>query len=82
MLTPKWFAPLLLCMAFFTHTAAAGYPTRGMDMHSVKAEYGKPDSVRQSANPVKKKWPRITVWNYGKFSVYFERSTVLHTVVH
>jgi hypothetical protein len=53
-----------------------------MSMNNVKAHYGQPYSVSQSATPVKKRWPRITVWNYGTFSVYFERKTVLHTVVH
>ena len=78
----KWFSAVLLAIPFFASTAFADYPSRGMNMHSVKAQYGAPHSVHQSANPVKKRWPRITVWNYGTFSVYFERSKVLHTVVH
>lgn len=77
----KWFATLLLCVPFFATSAFADYPTRGMNMSAVKAQYGEPQSVRQSAGKVKKQWPRITVWNYGSFSVYFERKTVLHTVV-
>lgn len=78
----KWFTAVLLCIPFLTTTAFADYPTRGMKMSSVKAQYGQPHDVRVSSGKIKKKWPRITVWNYGKFSVYFERSTVLHTVVH
>lgn len=78
----KWFSALLLAIAFFATSAFAGYPHNGMSMSSVKAQYGEPQSVRQSADPIKKRWPRITVWNYGTFSVYFERRTVLHTVVH
>lgn len=78
----KWFAAALLCVPFFTTTAFADYPTRGTKMTSVKAQYGQPQSVRVSKGKVKKQWPRITVWNYGTFSVYFERNTVLHTVVH
>jgi hypothetical protein len=78
----KWFSALLLAIPFFATSALADYPNRGMSMNSVKAQYGEPHSVRQSAPPVKKRWPKITVWNYGTFSVYFERSTVLHTVVH
>ncbi len=78
----KWFSALLLAIPFFATAAFADYPNRGMSMSNVKAQYGEPQSVRQSANPVKKRWPRITVWNYGRFSVYFERSKVLHTVVH
>lgn len=78
----RWFSILLLSAPFLATQAFADYPNRGMSMNSVKAQYGQPYSVRQSAGPVKKQWPRITVWNYGGFSVYFERSTVLHTVVH
>lgn len=58
------------------------YPKRGMSMQQVRKSYGEPQSVRKSKGKVKKKWPRITVWNYGAYSVYFERKTVLHTVVH
>lgn len=63
-------------------TARTGYPKRGMTMKQVRRHYGKPHSIRKSAGKVKKNWPRITVWNYGKFSVYFERHITLHTVVH
>lgn len=79
---PKWFSILLLSVPFLATSAFADYPTRGMSMKAVKAQYGTPYSVRKSAGPVKRQWPRITVWNYGGFSVYFERKTVLHTVVH
>lgn len=58
------------------------YPKRGMTMVQVRKQYGEPRTVRKSAGKVKKQWPRITVWNYGKFSVYFERQITLHTVVH
>ena len=79
----QWFAASLLSVAFLSQMViAADYPTRGMSMASVKAQYGAPQSVPVSSGQVKKKWPRITVWKYGNFSVYFERSTVLHTVVH
>ena len=78
----KWFTAALLCLPFLTVSALADYPSRGMKMSSVKAQYGAPASVRVSKGKVKKQWPRITVWNYGNFSVYFERKTVLHTVVH
>ncbi len=78
----KWFAAILLCLPFLAASAFADYPSRGMKMASVKAHYGAPLSVRVSKGRVKKQWPRITVWNYAGFSVYFERKTVLHTVVH
>lgn len=60
----------------------AAYPKRGMTMKQVRRQYGNPHSTRRSTGKVKKKWPRITVWNYGKFSVYFERHVTLHTVIH
>ena len=66
-----------------TKPAKAGtYPRRGMSMKQVRKHYGQPESTRKSKGKVKKQWPRITVWNYGKYSVYFERHIVLHTVVH
>lgn len=78
----KWFSAVLLLVPFFAHAELVDYPARGMSMDSVKAQYGEPQSVGQSAGPIKKRWPRITVWHYGTFSVYFERRSVLHTVVH
>lgn len=58
------------------------YPKPGMSMKQVRKRYGEPKSIRKSKGKVKKLWPRITVWNYGTHSVYFERHLVLHTVVH
>lgn len=79
----KWFSTFLLCLPLLTSSVLANYvPSRGMSMHSVKAQYGQPQAVTRSSGPVKPQWPRITVWHYSGFSVYFERSTVLHTVVH
>ncbi|MEZ5448757.1 MAG: hypothetical protein R3E89_07085 [Thiolinea sp.] len=63
-------------------TRSAPYPRRGMSMQQVRKHYGEPQRVRQSSGKVKKNWPRITVWEYGAFSVYFERKTTLHTVIH
>lgn len=79
----RWFSALLLSAPFLATSVFADdyYPARGMSMKAVKAQYGEPYSVRQSAGPVKRQWPRITVWHYNGFSVYFERRTVLHTVV-
>ncbi len=57
------------------------YPQRGMTMKQVKSLYGAPRKIRVSKGKVKKLWPRITEWNYGSFSVYFEKHLVLHTVV-
>lgn len=62
--------------------APSHYPKRGMSMAQVRKHFGQPQSTRESRGKTRKNWPRITVWNYGKFSVYFERTRVLHTVVH
>lgn len=57
-------------------------PTRGMSMKTVRKQYGKPNHIHKSKGRVKHNWPRITRWEYNGYSVYFERHTVLHTVVH
>ncbi len=63
-------------------TTQQRYPRRGMSMQQVRKHYGKAQSVSHSKGKKSKRWPRITRWHYGRFSVYFERQTVLHTVVH
>ncbi|MFN3785992.1 MAG: hypothetical protein ACK4RS_04040 [Thiothrix sp.] len=78
----NWLSILAVTLPMLSATAYAGYPTRGMSMATVKAHYGEPSAIRYSAPPVKKRWPKITAWQYNGFTVYFERSTVLHTVVH
>lgn len=78
----QWLSVLALTLPMFNTAAYADYPTRGMSMAAVKAHYGEPNHIRYSAPPVKKQWPKITVWEYNGFAVYFERSTVLHTVTH
>lgn len=71
--------PAALQHSFYKRTA---YPRRGASMQQVRKRFGKPATVKVSQGRVKKKWPRITVWNYGPYSVYFERNRVLHTVIH
>lgn len=71
--------PAALQHSFYTRTA---YPRRGASMQQVRKRFGKPGSVKVSQGKVKKKWPKITVWNYGAYTVYFERNRVLHTVIH
>ena len=79
----KWFTAIVLCVAFFASVSyAVNYPVRGMSMSSVRAQCGEPHTIQTSKGQVKAKWPRITIWNYGSFSVYFEHGKVLHTVVH
>ncbi len=57
-------------------------PSRGLSMKMVRKKWGKPLRIHRSKGPVKHKWPRITRWDYPHYSIYFERHTVLHTVVH
>ena len=56
--------------------AAAGYPARGSNMHSVESRYGAPAERR---SPVGK--PPITRWDYPGFVVFFEYDHVVHSVV-
>lgn len=53
----------------------------GQSMQWIESQYGKPNSTWYSEGPVKPQWPKITVWDYGTFAVFFERKTVLHTVI-
>ncbi len=51
-------------------------PTRGMSMANVEREYGQPVSITAAVGE-----PPITRWDYADFVVYFEYSTVIHSVV-
>lgn len=72
-------APAALQHGFYKKTV---YPRRGSSMQQVRKRFGKPHSVKVSQGKIKKKWPKITVWNYGSYTVYFERNRVLHTIIH
>jgi hypothetical protein len=52
-------------------------PSRGMTQAQVLDLYGEP-AIRNA--PVGQ--PPISIWNYGDFSVFFEKNIVLHTVNH
>ena len=56
---------------------ASSRPTNGMSMDSVRSRFGEP---QQMQGPVGD--PPITRWVYGDFTVYFEHSLVLTSVVH
>ncbi|MCK5902922.1 MAG: hypothetical protein KAG28_07210 [Cocleimonas sp.] len=60
----------------------ANMPKRGISMQSVRKHYGKARRIYRSKGKAHRKAPRITRWEYAKFTVYFERKHVLHTVVH
>lgn len=51
-------------------------PTRGMSMNSVAELYGQPASKAVAVGK-----PPITKWAYPEFVVFFEYSTVIHSVV-
>jgi hypothetical protein len=57
-------------------------PHRGMSMDTVRAEFGNPVTehapVPTNEGPLH---PPITRWDYDGYSVFFENSTVLHSVV-
>jgi len=57
-------------------------PTRGMTMDQVRARFGEPASVAGPVGGDRPQHPPITRWNYADFSVYFERSLVIDSVVN
>ena len=57
-------------------------PRRGSSMKTVKARFGIAKKISRSKGKVTRRNPRITRWHYGKFSVFFEKTHVVHTVVH
>ena len=60
----------------------ADVPHRGMSMDAVRARFGNPvtehPAVPTNEGPLH---PPITRWDYPGYSVFFENSTVLHTVI-
>ena len=49
---------------------------------AVKSTFGQAQKVTVSKGKVTRRNPKITRWNYGSFSVFFESNHVVHTVVH
>lgn len=52
-------------------------PSRGMTMNRVKGEFGEPSIAHPAVGD-----PPITRWDYSDYSVFFEYSHVLTSVVH
>lgn len=52
-------------------------PTKGKTMNQVISQFGEPST---KTNPVG--MPPITKWEYAKFTVYFESTWVINTVIH
>src|SRR4051812_18912647 len=64
--------------------AARGYgdlPHRGMTMAQVEQRYGAPVDKLPAAGGDAPRHPTINRWRYNGYTVYFERSRVLHSVV-
>lgn len=51
-------------------------PRRGMNMARVERQFGAPLTRHAAVGN-----PPITRWDYPQYSVFFERHTVIHTVV-
>ena len=56
-------------------------PTRGMSMAQVEKRFGAPAEKLASAGGDAPKHPTINRWRYNGYTVYFERSRVIHSVV-
>jgi hypothetical protein len=84
LLTPMMSQANTLAVSSYAKTTPQNIniPKRFSTMKSVLKRYGKAKRVTRSRGRPTKKWPRITRWEYGKFTVYFEKHIVLHTVVH
>ncbi len=60
----------------------ANMPKPGDSMNKVSKKFGAARHVSVSKGPVTRKNPKITRWDYTGFSVYFENSHVIHSVIH
>lgn len=56
-------------------------PKAGMSKKSVQKRFGKPQRLYTAPGKVTKKNPRISVWTYANYKVFFENNHVVHTVV-
>jgi len=59
----------------------ANLPTFGQTMRTVSKKFGPAKRVSISKGKVTKRNPKITRWDYSTFSVFFENSHVIHSVV-
>ena len=55
---------------------SAAMPRRGSTMDTVRSQYGEPEKAYAAVGQ-----PPITRWEYPAFSVYFEHSHVIDTVM-
>ena len=59
------------------NSKSVNVPARGASMNQVIAEFGEPNIKKSAIGE-----PPITVWKYNEFSVYFEKTWVINSVVH
>lgn len=59
----------------------ANMPKFGQTMKIVNKKFGPANSKSVSKGKVTKRNPKITRWDYPTFSVFFENSHVIHSVV-
>ena len=59
----------------------ANMPKQGQSMRAVSNKFGKAKSIKVSKGAITKRNPKITQWVYSGFSVYFENSHVIHSVI-
>ncbi len=56
--------------------STATMPSRGSTMDTVRSQFGEPEKAHAAVGQ-----PPITRWEYAAFSVYFEHSHVINTVM-
>jgi hypothetical protein len=64
-----------------THAAPASLPAKGQSMGEVLKHYGEPLTKHPAAGGDTPKHPPITRWDYQGFSVFFEHTHVVDSVV-
>ena len=59
----------------------ANLPARGMSMAQVEKRFGAPTEKLAPAGGDAPRHPTINRWRYNGYTVYFERSRVIHSVI-
>lgn len=61
--------------------SASHFPHTGMSMDTVQKIWGEPSTRHETvSDPGTDNQPPINRWDYGSFSVVFERDLVIHTI--
>jgi hypothetical protein len=82
LMTPPMVAADTLLVQRVQQEAGQPVPSRGMSMDQVRARFGEPASTAAPVGGDRPQHPPITRWNYAGFTVYFERSLVIDSVVN